>query len=149
MPFLNLNPMSYSLLQKGAGDFEDDLDTKVCFQESQEGKFRGHRTATRMIMGILLAISLLITAALCVLLIIDITIRLRHSASRNPWNIQSTYGSNFDYMSLDHKFDYLWDDELVENNGVIRLPSYMNSNSEQERGAIGMFVRILSVIYFR
>jgi hypothetical protein len=44
MPFLNLNPMSYSLLQKAAavGDFEDDLDTKVCFKESQESKFRGH-----------------------------------------------------------------------------------------------------------
>jgi hypothetical protein len=102
-----------------------------------------------MLMGILLAISLLIAATPSVLLIFDITIRLRHNTSINPWNIQSTYGSNFDYMSLDHKFDYLWDDELVGNNGVIRLPSDMNSNSQQERGAIGMFVRILSAIYFR
>ena len=50
-------------------------------------------------------------------------------------------------MLLDHKFDYLWDDELVGNNGVIRLSSEMESNSQNERGAIGMFVsKIFSLI---
>ncbi|KIM96341.1 hypothetical protein OIDMADRAFT_33003 [Oidiodendron maius Zn] len=42
----------------------------------------------------------------------------------------------------DHKFDYLWDDELVGNNGVIRLSSEMERNSQHERGAIGMFHQI-------
>ena len=134
--------MSYSLLQKEAAaiDFDGDFDTEMCTKESQEGKCRDHRPAARLGLGSIFGVLLVIIAILCVLLIVDIIIRFRYNPSGNPWNIQSTYGSNFDYMSLDHKFDYLWDDELVGNNGVIRLSSEMESNSQNERGAIGMFV---------
>lgn len=48
-----------------------------------------------------------------------------------------TYGSNPNFMSLDHKFDEYWDDEMSSFNGVIRT-NPDDIDAEPQWGAIGM-----------
>lgn len=55
-------------------------------------------------------------------------------------NFTRTYGADLNYMSLDPKYDYLWDSEMPGNNGVIELAPYTNDTSHKEFGAIGMYV---------
>lgn len=55
-------------------------------------------------------------------------------------NLTRTYGMDLNYMSLDPKYDYLWDSELTGNNGVIELPPYANDTSHREYVAIGIYV---------
>jgi hypothetical protein len=74
-----------------------------------------------------------------ILLAVDIII---HTQSCHPdtgtqacRNVTRTYGLDFDYMSLDPKYDYLWDSELAGNNGIIELPPYAN-DTQREPGRI-------------
>jgi hypothetical protein len=145
--------MPYSLLGKtDVDDLEDDTGSEVRSRDSREGENKiWLRNSMRMMMGILPAASSVLIVTLCLLLIIDITMRLHQGASGNPWNIQSTYGKDTDYMSLDHRFDYLWNDELRATSALINLPLNINIPSNMKgysQGAIGMFVLMRDIMLF-
>lgn len=40
----------------------------------------------------------------------------------SDWDVEKTYGTDKRYMSLDHQYDHLWDEDLQVNWGSIKLP---------------------------
>ena len=81
---------------------------------------------------------------LCVSLVIDIALRLRTQrgcSSHSDSKLHETiYGSNESYMSLDHKYDHLWDQEYSANNAVVYIPEYEGQEEDEiEAGAVTMY----------
>lgn len=84
------------------------------------------------------------------LLLFDIHLSLRgrtfndwmsadHSASR--WNVRKSYGHDRRYMSLDHKYDSLWEvPQLGEGNKFVLAPPYDSAGNSISgvRGGLGM-----------
>jgi hypothetical protein len=144
--------MYYFLLRKTAAtNLEDDSDTEIPLGENLENTTSCLAVFTRTIARNLLILSSvfssIIIPILCFLLAIDITIRLRKSDFDNPWRTRSTYGRDTAYMSLDHRFDILWEDELAANNSIITIPQSAE-DALQSDGSIGMFVLTSTVILF-
>lgn len=87
---------------------------------------------------------------ICVFLVINAILMLRHrdpSGSQTlegekPRTFHLKYGSDSEYMSLDHKYDHHWDDYLEGHNGMIRI-NPDQEDQEPEWGAIGMYVHFL------
>lgn len=81
--------------------------------------------------------------------ILIITILIRNQPERSApqaiapktqddsWGVLKSYGDNRDYMSLDHKFDHLWDWDLKGNNALIKL-DWNEEWNVYELGGIGM-----------
>ena len=61
------------------------------------------------------------------------------SRSGNFGDIQLTYGNDARYMSLDRKYDFLWQEDINPDRGRIRLPKDGSLGpTEAEEGVIGM-----------
>jgi hypothetical protein len=77
-----------------------------------------------------------------VLLLIQIALigwYIRKIVSRRSETIEMEYGRNYDYMSLDHKYDYLWEQDVAANEaGIIVLKDHGGKYKEIEHGAISM-----------
>jgi hypothetical protein len=60
--------------------------------------------------------------------------------SRTHMDIKSEmqFGRDFDYMSLDHKYDNLWGGRAVEEAGVLILKEHGGPYTDIEHGAISM-----------
>jgi hypothetical protein len=54
--------------------------------------------------------------------------------------IPMQYGRNFDYMSLDHKYDHLWRGDGLDTGGFIVLKEHGGPYREKEHGVISMYV---------
>jgi len=65
----------------------------------------------------------------------------------SPWSINKAYGNDWDYMSLDHKYDHLWGDISKATNAII----VMDPKGEEppELGSIGMFHQLHCLASFR
>ena len=139
--------MHYALLKKtAASNLDDDSDQETRLGENLEDTTcfpAFQRTITR----ILPVLSSIIIPLLCVLLVIDITIRLQNRDFDNPWRIRSKYGRDTAYMSLDHKFDVLWNDDLAANSATIMVPLTAQGDLQSD-GLIGMCVFIFDAIFF-
>ena len=59
-----------------------------------------------------------------------------HGPSK-PLLTKIQYGSNVEYMSLNHKYDYLWNEQAVEKAGAVVL-SIDSDGNPSEYGAISM-----------
>ena len=123
-----------------------DLDSNK--SEDEEASLRNHSSIRRLAWSgttydhLLRLSSTLLASALCILLIVDIFTRRQPTTSRtsetaDSWAISSIYGNDENYMSLDHQYDYLWDDEMQANNSIIKLP-LSGVDGEPSAGAIGM-----------
>ena len=55
--------------------------------------------------------------------------------------IQKSYGNDYDYMTLNHSLDFLWEDELRANNAIIVLPG-QEDEPIPDLGSISMSVKI-------
>lgn len=54
-------------------------------------------------------------------------------------SIEMEFGRNYDYMSLDHKYDHLWEQDVAANEaGIIILKEHGGRYGEIEHGAISM-----------
>lgn len=54
--------------------------------------------------------------------------------------VQLSYGNDVRYGSLDRKYDFLWQDDIAPELGIVRLPKDMSLGpaDETELGMIGM-----------
>lgn len=59
---------------------------------------------------------------------------IQHSTDYTP----TKFGLNTGYMSLDHKYDNLWDDELVGHNAIVWLPPEERVEPTLDIGSISM-----------
>ncbi|KAF7187725.1 hypothetical protein HII31_11064 [Pseudocercospora fuligena] len=63
--------------------------------------------------------------------------------SSGPLNQHPIFGHDENYMSIDHKWDYLWETELAEDHGNIAFPPFNASgyslDQKHDEGSIGMF----------
>lgn len=58
---------------------------------------------------------------------------------RRSGTIEMEYGRNYDYMSLDHQYDHLWEQDVAANEaGIIILKDHDGKYTEIEHGAISM-----------
>lgn len=99
---------------------------------------RRHKRHDFSVLEVLYRVSAILTpillAVICILLIIDYAETHKPSSSLELLGaVQTRYGANFAYMTLDHNFDDLWDEELHPQNGIIRL-------QDGSLGAISMYV---------
>lgn len=54
-------------------------------------------------------------------------------------HIEMEYGRNYDYMSLDHKYDHLWEQDVAANEaGIVVLKDHGGKYRDIEYGAISM-----------
>lgn len=93
------------------GDGEHDRE------EAAPTRPRPHRGWRNAVLFALLAL-------LCILLLVDVVLRVATLTGRreDTSRIHHSFGSNESYMSLDHKFDHLWDSEFAANNAVVYIP---------------------------
>ncbi len=91
----------------------------------------------------ILTLILLTTATLlCVLALLLLT-TLRGSqvciAGDETWDQSTRYGQNRSRMSLDHQYDFLWDDLLIDGFGVVSTTENLADNKDSFAG-ISMYV---------
>ncbi|RDW58245.1 hypothetical protein BP6252_13656 [Coleophoma cylindrospora] len=108
---------------------------------------RRHKRHDFSVLEVLYRVSAILTPILltviCILLIVDYAELYKPSSSSELLGaVQTRYGSNFAYMTLDHNFDDLWDEELHPQNGIIRL-------QDGSLSAISMFHQIHCLTSFR
>lgn len=99
---------------------------------------RSYKRHDFSVLEVLYRVSAILTSILltviCILLVVDYAESHKSgSLSELLGAVQSRYGSNFAYMTLDHNSDDLWDAELHPQNGIIRL-------QDGSLGAISMYV---------
>ena len=85
--------------------------------------------------------STLCVLLLAVMLVVDIIVHIRqynHAVDRS-WATSRIYGSDENYMSLDHKYDTFWNDDLLGNTSLIKT-SGDPAGKTTIVGAIGMSV---------
>ncbi|GAB7355479.1 hypothetical protein MBLNU459_g5976t1 [Dothideomycetes sp. NU459] len=59
--------------------------------------------------------------------------------TRKHATVEKEYGRDYDYMSLDHKYDHLWEQDAAANEaGIIILKDHGGRYGEVEHGAISM-----------
>lgn len=143
--------MSYHSLEANNDDYEDEIKSRPSFEshrriaECQSCKDR--RGGRKYSLLILVASSnVLLLVILFILSMILKVAPFRASRSTKGVN-QEFYGADLRYMSLDHKFDYLWASEAEGNNGVVYLPPYNGQTSHL--GNIGMFHQLHCLTSFR
>lgn len=84
----------------------------------------------------------ILLTVICILLILNYHAVSHKHAELLGGAVQKTrYGSELAYMSLDHRFDDLWDEELHPQNGIIRL-------QDGSLAAISMYVSYLTALVF-
>jgi hypothetical protein len=81
-----------------------------------------------------LALILLKTFFLILLVFLHFTLHPSGSASGNG----TQYGTNRNYMTLDHAYDYLWEEEAVRKGGHIRFSGTVPDGYPQS-GSISMY----------
>ncbi|KAK5944239.1 hypothetical protein PMZ80_003520 [Knufia obscura] len=86
----------------------------------------------------------IINAVLLLTQLALITFYVRHIAIDQAPAVPTSYGRQFDYMSLDHQFDDLWGGEAIEKAGVIVLKEHGGRYNDIEYGAISMYARCCS-----
>jgi hypothetical protein len=82
-------------------------------------------------------LTLLLLAVLCALAGLN-AILLSKQIPAEP-SIRREYGSSSKYMSLDRKYDYLWDDEADARNALIYLAPPQGLAERPEVGSISMY----------
>jgi hypothetical protein len=117
------------LLQDEKNDHKGDLEV----QEGEPSLTTPHRRS-RARPWTYAASNIFIHGTLFVLLVTNIVLTIRitqhqslvethkHSFDHSQTVLQ-TYGDDERYMSLDGKYDYLWDDLVLPSTAVVRLPN--------------------------
>ncbi|KIW94007.1 uncharacterized protein Z519_05323 [Cladophialophora bantiana CBS 173.52] len=125
-------------------DYSKDSDTLLGGRDHGEKETAPTRWRSYRGLGTVLMFALV--SLLCILLAVDITLRFTTlTEKRKDGNrLHRSFGSNESYMSLDHKYDYLWDHEFAANNAVVYIPpdgksQGVGGDEEIEPGAITMF----------
>jgi hypothetical protein len=82
----------------------------------------------------------LVLLVVLVFLAIGNLVLLREQQAREAsgWLIQREYGSDFHYMSLDPKYDVVWNEETNARNSLIYLSPYEENAEHPEVGSITM-----------
>jgi hypothetical protein len=95
---------------------------------------------------ILTSILILVVATLAILisvLVLLLLFTLRDSQSctvrEETWSSSARYGQNRSRMSLEHKYDHLWDDFLIEGFGVVSTTEGV-ADSKDSFAGISMYV---------
>ena len=110
--------MKYKLLSKEAEpNLDDNVENGPTTQESiyQDGTSGGYLRKPRW---------RLVHFGLLLLQLMLITVWIASSWVSKQTVVNMQYGRDFDYMSLDHKFDDLWGGVEVEDAGVIQLKDH-------------------------
>lgn len=77
-----------------------------------------------------------LSTTIIVILVATMLARQPHAVA-NPGSFQASFGADSSYMSLDHKFDDLWED-LGSKDLIIKLPDAGNGG-KPTHGTISMF----------
>lgn len=88
------------------------------------------------------ATTLALLTLLCVLLVVDVALWRRkqepgRKGDEGAWSVRREYGSDARYMSLDHQYDGLWEEEMAPTNALIYL-SPPAAEGRPEVGSITM-----------
>jgi hypothetical protein len=121
-----------SLLQESRGS----LDYNSSTHNEDNCKHPRRRYISLYHISILNACLLLVVISL---LTWNIARNWSHEPEHKEHFIERTYGSNENYMSLDHETDYLWETPAIRRAGVIAL-SRNDKGGVTEIGAITMLV---------
>ena len=134
-----MDAMSQSPLLSTAGGLDDTTKERDSFDDdSPIVSAKPHARALRLRQLAPSIITNLLLLAVIGLLAINIssTAGWSKAAAGDSRNIvHGVYGTDWSYMSLDHKYDSLWDGEFAGNNGILNLPPY---DGQKHQGAIGM-----------
>jgi hypothetical protein len=82
-------------------------------------------------------LTLVLLTLLCFLAVLDLVmLRRQQVRGANGWSIHREHGSDHHYMSIDHTYDYLWNEEMDARKALIYLSTQEQATGRQEVGSI-------------
>jgi hypothetical protein len=104
-----------------------------------------HQNALRIMGGgisfdrVFQVLTLVLLTLLCFLAVLDVVVlRKQDARGASGWSIHREYGSDHNYMSIDHKYDYLWNEETDARKALIYLSPQEEAAERPEVGSITM-----------
>lgn len=132
--------MSYNRLLEKSNGLDENAERRRSSESSLRMPFNQDSSNHERIQRTLSFISTIMTPLFLFILFILLALNLRQASLVKDHvgreDVHNIYGSDTKYISLDHKYDYLWETAATQKWGV-NVPLY--PGGPEELGSIGMF----------